>query len=294
MTLGFDVYIHISEKNILYIHRDDCIEDEQLSRLHKKNVSKLFISKEDFPAYEKFVALSVNSALNDPNVSKTERAQIINGQSKGSVEDFFEKPESPEAFKHTQAAAGFQVALLLKKPEMLEDMLKIAQNDKTTYQHSVNVASIAIGLAALLKAPVETCEMVGLGGLLHDVGLQDTPELLHHNMGNIGPEQREAYQQHPRVGAGKLSAKKHISKDILDIILMHEERLDGQGFPSGVKKVDQIFQLVGLANFYDRQVTFLGQTPQEAYTYIQSLRPAPYDERLIKGLKDVLVANRIY
>lgn len=285
ITLGFDVYIRISEKHILYIHGDDCIEKPQLERLQHKNVRQLWINFQDEAAYKKFLEMSKEKALNDPNYPVAQKAEIISGQAKASVEDFFANPEKKESFQGVQSAAADQIKFLEKNPEALETVLKIAKDDQSIYQHCVNVSNISIGLMKHLGAPEEAIHIVGTGALMHDIGR--TSEMNK----DTDPEN---YFQHPRVGAGQLRGKKYISKDILDIILLHEERLDGAGYPSGVTKLDQIFQVVGLANMYDRMVSLEKTAPKDAYATIAAMNPAPYDEDLIEGLKEVLVANRIY
>lgn len=284
VMLGFDIYLRISGKHLLYIKRVDNIEIDRLDNLHKKLVRQVFIEDKDMAAYLEFLSVSANAALKEKSLTAAQRAQIIGGQSKAAVEDMHENPELKDNFTRTQQAAANQVAMLLHNPEALEQMIKIAAYDKTVYQHSVNVATIAIGLAAALGAPVETCQMLGVGGLLHDLGRGPDP----------ATKNPEAYQQHPRNGAGLLHGKKYVSQDVLDIILLHEERIDGKGFPGGVKKLDQIFQVVAIANMYDRHVTLEGKNPREAYEMISAIKPAPYEKELITGLKDVLVANKIY
>lgn len=286
VMLGFDIYLRISGKHLLYVKRVDNIDDNRLNNLHQKNVREVFIGEQDMATYLEFLSVSSNAALKEENMPASMRAQIIGGQSKAVVEDMFANPENKDNYQKTQVAAANQVALLLANPEALEQMIKIANYDSTVYQHSVNVATIAIGLAVRLGAPVETCQIVGIGGLLHDIGRGADNE--------NADKTNEKYQQHPRSGAGVLLGKKYISKDVLDIILMHEERIDGKGFPGGVKKLDQIFQVVGLANFYDRLVTLEGKNPHEAYDAIAAIQPLPYEAELIEGLKDVLVANKIY
>jgi putative nucleotidyltransferase with HDIG domain len=288
IALSFDIYLLISGRHLLYVKHPDDIEEKRFDHLLEKNVRQVYIDERDLPAYQEFLNASTAQAVNDPSMPLKTRSVILAGQSKAAVEDMFADPDRRENYVRTQSAAAGQVALLLRNPEAIEHMLQIATHDKSTYQHSVNVATLSIGLAASLGAPVETCNVVGVGGLLHDIG-KSTREFLQadttHPMN---------YEQHPRLGAGVLLNKKYISKDVLDIILLHEERTDGRGYPAGVKKLDQIFQVVGLANLFDKQVTIEGKDPKTAYDTIFAMNPPPYDRRLITALKDVLVANRIY
>lgn len=286
VMLSFDVYLRISGKDLLYVRRTDNIDANRFDNLQKRNVRQVYIDERDMAAYLEFLSISASAALKEKTMPTAAKAQIISGQARAAVEDMFEHPDKKESFLLTQQAATNQVSLLLQNPEALEQMIRIADYDKTVFQHSVNVATIAIGLGAAVGAPVETCQVLGVGGLLHDLG--------RGHDADTAVKDPEQYQQHPRNGANLLLGKKYVSKDVLDIILLHEERLDGQGFPGGVKKLDQIFQVVGLANLYDRLVTLEGKNPREAYDSIAALDPAPYEPELIKGLKDVLVANRIY
>lgn len=287
VSLGFDIYLLISGKHLLYVKRPDALEEPRYENLIRKEVRQVYISETDAAAYEEFLKVGAGKALSDPVMPLKSRAVIIGGQAKAAVEDMFEDPSRKENYTRTQVAAANQVALLLNHPEALEQMLKIAAHDKTTYQHSVNVATLSIGLAAAMGAPVDVCNIVGVGGLLHDIG-KSSREFLAGDQ-----SRREVVEQHPRLGAGLLLGKKYISKDVLDIILFHEERIDGRGYPAGLKKLDQIFQVVGLANLYDRMVTIEGRTATEAYDVIRDAKPAPYDTRLIAGLKEVLKANKI-
>lgn len=285
IELGFNVYIRISEKHILYIRSEDFIEKERLDHLHDKSVRQLWISYEDEPAYKKFLESSREMALKDPNIALGKKAAIISGQAKAAVEDIFEEPTKKENYEALQGAARDQVQFLESNPEALEHVMKVAREDHSIYQHCVNVSTLSIGLVKHLGAPETVAHTVGTGALMHDVGR--TSEITKD-------KEPDKYFQHPRLGAGILAGKKYISRDVLDIILLHEERLDGKGYPAGVKKLDQIFQVVGLTNMFDRMVTFEGASPQQAYEMIIQMKPLPYDEDLIEGLKTVLVANKIY
>jgi putative nucleotidyltransferase with HDIG domain len=292
VVLGFDLYLKISGKNLLYVRRNDNLEQTQQEKLHQKNVREVFIAENDRLAYEEFLRGSLKLALSPDNIMALEdRANIVSGQAKAAVEGMFANPESRENYKAAEQAAAGQVSFLKKFPEALALILERAKSDQSVYQHSVNVASIALGIAHWLEAPEEACDIMALAGLLHDIGKRENPQMgAEHDDGRPGDSE---YLQHARAGASFLVGKPYVSKDVLDIILFHEERIDGKGYPSGVKKLDQIFQVVGLANFYDRLVTIRGWTPEKAFDYIEGMRPHPYEPDLIDGLKEVLVKNKI-
>ncbi|MBI3542092.1 MAG: HD domain-containing protein [Deltaproteobacteria bacterium] len=286
VALTFDIYLLISGKHLLYVKRSDQLERLRLEKLKEKNVRQVFIDDNDKGAYFDFLDSAAKSALESTGTPLDARVGVIAGQSAAALEELFADPRPRENYERTRLAAANQVSLLLRHPEALEHVIAIAKYDRTVYQHSVNVAAIAVALGAAVGAPLETCNALGLGALMHDLGKSPAA--------TSSATEGTPHEQHPRLGASLLLGKKYVSQDVLDIILLHEERIDGKGYPAGVKKLSQIFQVVGLANMYDRSVTIEGQEPRAAYDAIAKLMPAPYDERLIAGLKDVLSANRIY
>ena len=292
--LGFDLFLKLSSKHIHYLNKNDSIERERLKHLKAKKVNHLFIPSEAEPAYLEFLSRGLNELKSSKSLSSEDKSQVLVGQGKSATEAVFAEPEKKENYARAQDVVGAQVEHLMKSPQAMEQMLRLENYDKSIYQHSVNVSTIAVGLAHFLGAPKEICQAVGTGALMHDIGKTKL------GLENVSPSEKldgetEAKMRtHPRVGCEVLQGKKYISKDIMDIILLHEERIDGKGYPGGVKKLDQIFQVVGLANMYDKLVTYDGLSPKDAYERIAKIDPPPYDKDLIKGLKDVLVANKLY
>jgi putative nucleotidyltransferase with HDIG domain len=289
VPLAFDLFLLISGKHLLYVRREDHLERERLARLQNKNVRQVYIRKDESLAYTEYLQINAKKALNDFEMPLGERAEIISGQTKAAVEDLFDDPHSYERYQRVQTAAAHQVALLFKFPEALEFVLGMAAKDKTVYQHSVNVATLAIAVANILGYAPTRCSSLGLGGLLHDIGKSgleptDPDDFLTQN---------EQYLQHTRRAANLLVGKNYVSPEVLDIILFHEERVDGKGFPAGIKAIETIYQVVGLANMYDRYVTVDGLSPVDAYTLISRSDPNPYEKRLIDILYKVLRFNNV-
>lgn len=293
VKLGFGIHLHIANKYILYVKADDVLEKAQYEKLYQKNIRMVYVREDEKAGYEAFMKNLETFDIKDKNMSVEEKTQIVTSITKSAVEDMQADPTSAKNFAQTQNAANKQVGLIMDQPSSLEKLLQEAAYDRTAYQHSVNVATIAIGLATWLGATEQICQVVGLGSLLHDIGKQENKIPANLPVEEMTPEQKTLYLEHPRRAAEVLADKKYVSKDVLDIILLHEERLDGKGFPGGVNKLDQIFQVVGLANMYDREVTLMGKNPKAVYESIQVMDPPPYDKDMIDGLKEVLVANHI-
>ena len=192
VTLGFDVYLQIADKKLLYIKRDDTIEESRIKKLVDKNVIEVYLTEKDYPLYLGYLDSKFKNALQDNKTSVEQKVVLVTAQSKEVVSRMFEEPNK-ENYKRTEKAAIDQVELLLKSPQSLEALLMMSRHDHSLYQHSVNVATISIGLGLHLKAPEKVCEHLGIGALLHDIGRMHEGKI-------ISPSEAE-YNQHPRFGA---------------------------------------------------------------------------------------------
>jgi len=110
--------------------------------------------------------------------------------------------------------------------------------EKATGDHSKRVTKMAGSLAqamSLSPAQIELCEH---GALLHDIGKIAIPDTILLKPGPLTPEEREIVEKHPQVGHEILQSNPEF-KNISEIVLSHQERFDGTGYPRGLKG-DQI------------------------------------------------------
>ncbi len=90
---------------------------------------------------------------------------------------------------------------------------------------------------------------LGLGLLLHDVGMLSVPDSIVHKGGPLTPEEMAVMRQHPVVGA-RLFSSWTVSPLVQAVIRRHHERWDGSGYPYGLRGVD-IHQLGRVAAVVD-------------------------------------------
>ncbi|HLE81036.1 MAG TPA: HD domain-containing phosphohydrolase, partial [Dehalococcoidia bacterium] len=99
---------------------------------------------------------------------------------------------------------------------------------------SRRVASHALGLARLIGLPKKEQDALYCAALLHDLGMVAVaPELLRKN-GPPTEEEWEAIRSHPKLGAEAVSHVRELAPAV-PLILAHQERYDGQGYPQGLK-----------------------------------------------------------
>ena len=103
--------------------------------------------------------------------------------------------------------------------------------DRYTHGHSERVAWLGTQLAEAIGLDAEEIERVRISGLVHDVGKIGVPESVLCKAGRLTDDEFDQIKKHPRIGYNILKGIPKID-DVLDGVLYHHERWDGQGYPT--------------------------------------------------------------
>jgi len=106
--------------------------------------------------------------------------------------------------------------------------------DSYTRGHSEAVSDIATKIAINMGMKPEEVDLVKLGGKLHDIGKIGVVDSVLLKPGRLTDEEFAIIKRHPVIGADILRPAPSLAK-ILPIVLHHHERMDGKGYPDGLK-----------------------------------------------------------
>lgn len=128
-----------------------------------------------------------------------------------------------------------------------------SQNTDTLLQHSLSVAFIAMLMARELGMNPVEIEETGLAGLLHDIGELRIPSQIIQKRGELSKAEQNFLNMHPQYGLVMLTQLQAFEPRIREVAYLHHERLDGSGFPLGIKgdKIPPLARLIGLVDHYD-------------------------------------------
>jgi putative two-component system response regulator len=136
---------------------------------------------------------------------------------------------------------------------LIYTMVKALESkDPRSAGHSERVAAMAMSTAAALGLSPREFEAVGKGALLHDIGRLGVPEDVLAAPHPFTGENLAAYRRHPEIGERILKPLRSLV-GVVDVVRHHHERLDGSGYPDGLRgdAFTVPAQLVALANLYD-------------------------------------------
>jgi len=114
---------------------------------------------------------------------------------------------------------------------------EVDRKDPYTKGHSDRVAALGLLLGKQLELPVGTLKTLVAAALLHDIGKIKIDDEVLKKAGKLTPQEFDDIKRHPALGVGLLRGKE-FPWDIRPLILHHHEKLDGSGYPLGLKGDD--------------------------------------------------------
>ena len=147
--------------------------------------------------------------------------------------------------------------------------------DKYTSGHSSRVSRYAVKTSVLLGFTDDSLEQIRLGGELHDIGKIGTREAILNKPGPLTPPEFEHIKEHSALGEKILAPFLAQSPNVLRIVRSHHERIDGSGFPDGLRgdKIPPEARVVAVVDAFDAMTTNRAYRPQRPIPEaIQELR----------------------
>ena len=172
------------------------------------------------------------------------------------ADEFLTKPVHPHELRARVASLSRMKHLIdaLDSAEaaFMALALTIEARDPNTNGHCERLAQHAVQLGRTLGLSAEDLNALHRGGYLHDVGKVGVPDAVLLKPGKLTAEEMELMRRHPEIG-DTLCAPLQSLRHVRPIILGHHERLDGSGYPHGLKgdQVPVLAQIVGIVDVYD-------------------------------------------
>ncbi|WP_313072046.1 HD-GYP domain-containing protein [Melaminivora sp.] len=183
------------------------------------------------------------------------RAARIVRRSKDAVVHMFQQARMGRAI-HPASARGLVQEIqesVQRNPGALISLARLKSADDYTYLHSVAVCALMVALTRQLGMDEQQTHTAGMAGLLHDLGKARTPLEVLNKPGSLSDEEFALIKQHPVVGWQLLQAGGVQDADVLDACRHHHERLDGTGYPDGLRgeQISTLARMTALCDVYD-------------------------------------------
>lgn len=177
---------------------------------------------------------------------------------------------------------------LVLNEDILLNLVSLKSTSNYTYEHSVNVSVICISLGKMLGYSKNELFKLGMGGMLHDVGKTLVPEKIINKPAKLTDHEYQVIKNHPELGFSYLQQINSVSPLSRIVVYSHHERVDGSGYPRGLKggKIHEFARVAAIADVFDALTSdrvYRDRWPTyKAAEYIMNHTEQLFDYQLVK------------
>jgi HD-GYP domain-containing protein (c-di-GMP phosphodiesterase class II) len=132
-------------------------------------------------------------------------------------------------------AVDGMVESMLDNPDALMWIARLRDEDINTYNHGVKVALYLVALGRHLGFPKQELAYLGQVGMLADIGKTKLPRAILEKPGMLSPAEFTLVKEHVDLAMDVLANGPKLPEAVTAGIAQHHERIDGSGYPKGLK-----------------------------------------------------------
>lgn len=169
----------------------------------------------------------------------------------------------------------------------------IDAKDAYTHGHSFRVAKYSVAIGKNLKIPKKSLSDLEVAAYMHDLGKIGVPEAILGKKGKLSVEEFEEIKKHPLL-TNKILEPIDLPDFIVDATLQHHERLDGRGYPLGLKgdEISLFARVIAVADVFDALTSARpyreALTVEDALTMICNGRDTEFDRDVVHAFVEAL------
>ncbi len=226
--------------------------------LREENAPKLAILDWMMPGLDGIEVCRRARALQHPEptylillTSREGKGNIVTALENGA-DDYLTKPFDREELRARVRVGARIVGLQPSQTALFVFARAVEAKSPYTKGHADRVTAYALALAGELGLPAAEREVLWRGGLLHDIGKISVPDAILNKPGPLTAEEMAVMREHPAQGV-KLIESLDSLRDTIPLIRWHHERLDGRGYPDGLRgdAIPWVVRVLSVADVYD-------------------------------------------
>ncbi|GIU50403.1 HD family phosphohydrolase [Shewanella sairae] len=185
------------------------------------------------------------------------------------------------------ALADNMIESVMLDADALKCVSALRSKDAYLLEHSINVAFLLVTFGRYLDFDTDMLRQLAIGGILHDIGKIKIDSDILNKPSKLTAEEFEHVKLHQTYAVEIMEQSKGLSQISKDISLMHHEKLDGKGYPLGLKGdeiplhgrmscIVDIFDALTATRCYKEAMS-----PAAAFKILISLTPFHLDQKLV-------------
>jgi len=217
---------------------------------------------------------------------------------RGAMDELFTNPDALGNIEKSQDIVDGFVNLILQEESTIESIIQIAAHDYYTHTHSINVSVYTLSLAKFIGLKDKDLADIGMSSMLHDLGKSKVDWEIINKNGKLTEDEFMQMKKHPEAGYDIALSMGITDKRILSGIRSHHEKLDGNGYPDGLKdkQISLFARIIAVCDVFDALTTKRSyKDAMSSFTAIKIMKDQMsehLDVRIINGLVQMVGAKK--
>ena len=175
---------------------------------------------------------------------------------------------------------------LNEEANILSFLNSVRNKNNYLYSHPVNVAFLSFVIGKWLDLDYAKLENLVRASILHDIGKAKIRDSLLNKAELLSIEEVERLKAHPVIAYRILEGVNRFDSEVLLGVLFHHERMDGSGYPLGLKgeKINLLSRIIAIADTFDAITAtnpyYKSKSPLQAIEEIQANNPSNLDQNI--------------
>jgi len=278
-TPGFRLYCK-SSMRFTEVHR---------RRLAESGVKFVYIKIADQSRFRQQNEAHLLEAVNDPVLAIAQKSTLVYETSVELMNELLAEPDTILKSPRLEKVSRAITTLVMNDPSAFSHLFAASYHDFYTATHMVNVATWMVPVAYEMGYhDPEELGRICQAGILHDMGKTMVSQHVLNKAGKLSDEDWAQIRRHPEAGCEYLSRFSGVHPLILTVTRQHHERMDGTGYPAGLKgdQIDPVSRICAVVDSFDAMTAFRPFKEKtlgvgEALMILNKETPAKYDPKVV-------------
>jgi len=280
--LTFDLYLLMpTGKYLKAFEKSTGLDFSRLASYEAKGVKHFYVRQVDFPLLDEHLSRSPMMTLTNPTASLEKKKTAFLAIMEQALFEAFSQG-TPTQQNVTRTFDALQASLHSDRDflDTLSLLIKVCPADNMIFKHAIGTAIYSYIIATLTGMTSErSLKIILFSAMFHDLGRVRLPEGRRLAYENKSVDEIAEFRRHPALTLESFEQPfPFADEEIRTTILQHKERLDGKGYPNGVKG-SSMFSLARIIAIGDAMSELtLGMEDGNIYSKPQALAHMMADE----------------
>ena len=272
--LEFGVYISELDRpwtETPFMFQGFVLKDDKQLEILKKHCKKVTIDLEKGPDLQD-VRLQKRAGPNQPSVLESIKTKVryeekatvdeempaaraATRKTEGVLQDIFNAVQAGKALDapRVKEAVTSMTDSVVRNPDAMLLLAKMKQKGEHTLDRALGVSIYMITFGRFLQLPREQLDLLGMLGLLQDIGKTRVPEDVLTKEGKLSNAEMAVCKSHVSHSVEILKETAGLPTELPALSALHHERFDGSGYPGGLKgaQIGLFGSIAGLVDCFD-------------------------------------------